>query len=209
MSDSQSLQDTAFSAFEDAYNLMENNTDWKEVKKNEVGDTVVTRKNKNGKNIYRINAVIDIAPETLINTLRDFKKQTTWNKTLTKMDVLSDISEDVKVTYQVTSEGGGGIVSARDFVLVIKRGYKGDAYIQAGCSVEYPDAPKDSKIVRAWNGPGGQMVKPIPGEPNKCELYWLMDCEYNGMIPSSVLSLAMPLAQLQFIECVRGLVKTL
>ena len=121
MSDSQSLQDTAFSAFEDAYNLMENNTDWKEVKKNEVGDTVVTRKNKNGKNIYRINAVIDIAPETLINTLRDFKKQTTWNKTLTKMDVLSDISEDVKVTYQVTSEGGGGIVSARDFVLVIKR----------------------------------------------------------------------------------------
>ena len=53
------------------------------------------------------------------------------------------------------------------------------------------------------------MVKPIPGEPNKCELYWLMDCEYNGMIPCSVLSLAMPLAQLQFIECVRGLVKTL
>ena len=37
------------------------------------------------------------------------------------MDVLSEISEDVKVTYQVTSEGGGGMVSARDFVLVIKR----------------------------------------------------------------------------------------
>ena len=53
------------------------------------------------------------------------------------------------------------------------------------------------------------MVKPIAGEPNKCEIYWLMDCEYNGMIPYSVLSLAMPLAQLQFIECVRGLVKTL
>ena len=89
------------------------------------------------------------------------------------------------------------------------RGTKGDAFIQAGYSVKYPDAPKDSKIVRAWNGPGGQMVKPISGEANKCELYWLMDCEYNGMIPSSVLSLAMPLAQLQFVECVRSLARTL
>lgn len=209
MSDQQTLQDTAYNAFEDAYNLISSEEEWKEVKKNELGDSVVTRKNKSGKNIYRIKAVIDVAPSTLINALKDMSKQTSWNKTLTKMSVLSDVSDDVKVTYQVTTEGGGGIVSARDFVLVVKRGYKGDAFVQAGCSIEYPGAPKDSKIVRAWNGPGGQMVKPIPGEANKCELYWLMDCEYNGMIPASVLSLAMPLAQLQFVECVRGLVKTL
>ena len=94
--------------------------------------------------------------------------------------------------------------------IIIFRGTKGDAYIQAGCSIEYPGAPQDSKIVRAWNGPGGYMVKPIAGVPNKCELYWLMDCEYKGMIPASVLSLAMPLAQLQFIDCVKHiLVKSL
>ena len=89
------------------------------------------------------------------------------------------------------------------------RGYKGEDFIQAGCSIEYPGAPESGKLVRAWNGPGGQMVKPIPGESNKCELYWLMDCDYNGMILSSILSLAMPLAQLQFVECVRELAKTL
>ena len=91
----------------------------------------------------------------------------------------------------------------------ICRGYKGEVFISAGCSIDYPDAPQDSKIVRAWNGPGGQMIKPIAGEANKCELYWLMDCEYKGMIPASVLSLAMPLAQLQFIECVREMAKAL
>ena len=95
------------------------------------------------------------------------------------------------------------------YLFCIFRGYKGDVFVSAGCSIDYPDAPQDSKIVRAWNGPGGQMIKPIAGEASKCELYWLMDCEYKGMIPASVLSLAMPLAQLQFIECVREMAKAL
>ena len=121
MADQQYLQDTAYNAFEDAYNLIITEEEWKEVKTNQLGDTVVARKNKSGKNIYRIKAVIDVAPATLINSLKDIKHQTSWNKTLTKLDVLAEVSDDVKVTYQVTTEGGGGIVSARDFVLVIKR----------------------------------------------------------------------------------------
>ena len=71
MADQQYLQDTAYNAFEDAYNLIITEEEWKEVKTNELGDTVVTRKNKSGKNIYRIKAVIDVAPATLINSLKD------------------------------------------------------------------------------------------------------------------------------------------
>merc|ERR1712018_20954 len=82
------------------------------------------------------------------------------------------------------------MVSARDFILVVKKGYKGNDYFQAGCSIEHPDVPKDKKIVRAWNGPGGQLIRAIPGEPDKCELYWLMDCEYNGWIMASILTIA-------------------
>ncbi len=111
------------------------------------------------------------------------------------------------ISYQVTAEGGGGIVSSRDFILVFKSDYKDGAYVQGGCSVEYPGAPKSSKIVRAWNGPGAQVVRPIPGEEDKCEFVWLMDCEYRGWIPSHILELAMPVAQLQFVECVRKLAK--
>ena len=58
---------------------------------------------------------------------------------------------------------------------------------------------------RAWNGPGAQIIKPIPGEPDACQFVWLMDCEYKGWIPASVLELAMPVAQLQFVDCVRKL----
>ena len=49
----------------------------------------------------------------------------------------------------MTAEGGpGGIVSARDFIFIFKNDYKGDAYVQGGCSVDVPGAPKSSKIVR-------------------------------------------------------------
>ena len=38
-------------------------------------------------------------------------------------------------------------------------------------------------------------------------LRWLMDCEYKGWIPKSVLDFAMPFAQMQFVESVRDLAK--
>ena len=94
-------------------------------------------------------------------------------------------------------------------MLVPCKGYKGNAYLQAGCSIEYPGLPTNPKIVRAWNGPGGQMIKPIPGNPNKCELLWLLDCEYKGWIPSAILETAMPFVQMQFVECVRQLANSI
>ena len=39
----------------------------------------------------------------------------------------------------------------------------------------------------------------------RCEFIWLMDCDYRGMIPTSIIEIAMPLAQLQMIECINKL----
>ena len=121
MSDHQAFHDTVNAAFEEAYAIIISEENWKEVKRNEFGDIVVTKKNKLGKNIYRVNAVIDVAPEKLIATLKDVSNSTKWNTTLTKCEIVSELSEDVKVSYQVTAEGAGGLVSARDFVLIFKR----------------------------------------------------------------------------------------
>ena len=60
------------------------------------------------------------------------------------------LSDKVAISYQVTAEGGpGGVVSARDFIFIFKNEYNGDAYVQGGCSVDFP-GPKSSKIVR-WD----------------------------------------------------------
>ena len=53
-----------------------------------------------------------------------------------------------KCYLKVTSEGGGGMVSARDFVYVSKKAYNGNVFVMGGKSVDYNDAPKSGKIVR-------------------------------------------------------------
>ena len=79
---------------------------------------------------------------------------------------------------QVTTDGGGGVVSARDFVYVSKKGYDESKFVMGGRSVEYSEAPKPGKIVRAVNGPGCQIVTP-GAEENQCDFLWLMDCDYK------------------------------
>ena len=78
----------------------------------------------------------------------------------------------------MTSDGGGGMVSARDFVYVSKKAYKGPVFVMGGRSVEFKEAPSSGKIVRAVNGPGCQMVSPTEN-PSVVELLWLMDCDYK------------------------------
>ncbi len=69
--------------------------------------------------------------------------------------------------FQVTAEGGpGGVVSARDFVFVYRTGRREDgSFVQAGCSVDIPGAPKDKKIVRYFGG--GEMFCCTPSYEKK------------------------------------------
>ena len=127
---------------------------------------------------------------------------------------------------QVTTDAAGGMVSSRDFVYLFKIGYEGDSWVMGGKSVDYKDAPKASGIVRAVNGPGLQMVTPCQvnmfikseigcmrpcyyKESDWCELIWLMDCQYNGMMLQRILDIALPLAQTSYVESVRLLAQDL
>jgi len=196
-------------AWTEAVALAELKEGWKEEKEDKAsGDIVESRKKDNGKKIYRCRAKINIPAKLLIDAITDTDKVTGWNKTLTEAKVLKTINNEVAITYQVTSDGGGGMVSARDFVYVSKKAYKGAVFVMGGRSVEFKEAPSSSKIVRAVNGAGCQMVSPTE-DPNVVELLWLMDCDYKGWMPQRVLDIAMPIAQTQFIDCVRDLAKKL
>ena len=109
------------------------------------------------------------------------------------------------MSYQVTSEGGGGVVSARDFVYGSKTLVNNGTFTIGGMSVEVAEQPEQKGCVRAVHGPGCQIVQPVAGEPGKSKFVWLMDCDYKGMIPSSIIEIAMPSAQLQMIECISKL----
>lgn len=89
---------------------------------------------------------------------QDTDNLTSWNTTLTKSSTIKTISGDTKVTYQVTSDGGGGVVSARDFVYGVKTMEAGDKMMIGGLSVTVAEQPEVSGIVRAVHGPGCQMI---------------------------------------------------
>ena len=58
------------------------------------------------------------------------------------------IDEHTDISYQVGKEGGGGIVSSRDFVVLRHWGMKDGCYVSAGVSVSHPTVPPVKKYVR-------------------------------------------------------------
>ena len=177
---------------------------WK-VEKEQGDATVKIKKNKEDRKVWLCTATVDVAHKVLWDKLMDTDNLTTWNTTLTESKTIKKLDGDVKVSYQVTSEGGGGVVSARDFVYGSKTLVKDGIFTIGGMSVEVAEQPEKKGCVRAVHGPGCQIVQPVAGEPGKSKFIWLMDCDYKGMIPSSIIEIAMPSAQLQMIECISKL----
>jgi len=198
----EQIVDMVSAALDYAMELAEEE-DWN-VEKEQDGATVKSKKNKEDRKVWLCTAIVDIKPKDLWDKMQDTDNITSWNTTLTESKTLKSIG-GVKVSYQVTSEGGGGVVSARDFVYGSKTIVKNGVFAMGGMSVEVAEQPEQKGIVRAVNGPGCQMVETVPGEPGKSKFIWLMDCDYKGMIPSSVINIAMPSAQLQMIECIKKL----
>jgi len=195
---------------DEAYDLglsLANSEDgWKMEKQDkEKGDTVEVKKN-DGRKIYRGKGRINIPKALLIDALTDTDKVKNWNQTLQETKVLKKLNDTYAITYQITAEAAGGMVSSRDFVYGSKIGSTGpndEVFVMGGRSVDFPGAPKTSKIVRAINGPGCQMVSPVEGEADMSDFTWLMDCDYKGWMPGSILDVALPIAQTTFIDCIR------
>ena len=157
----QQIIDSVSSALKTAVALAEEEDGWT-VAKEEEGAVVKTKKNKEGRKVWLCRATVNVDPAVLWAALIDTDSLTSWNTTLTTSKVLKTLAEDVKVTYQVTSEGGGGVVSARDFVYGCQAQVVSDnKKIIGGLSLALSDQPEVSGVVRAVHGPGMQMVEDI------------------------------------------------
>ena len=169
------------------------------------GEMVIRSKiSKKGRKLWLCTAKVNVAPEVLEKRLLDIDNLTAWNSTVTESRVLKNLRKDVFITYQVTAEGAGGVVSARDFVFGAKTVKQEDRFIIGGLSVESEEAPVGGRV-RAIHGPSCQIVAVLPGEPARSHYTWLMDCDYRGLIPSSILNIAMPIAQTRMIESINNL----
>lgn len=75
-----------------------------------------------------------------------------WNPAVIHCEIIQRLGPDIDVSYQVSKEGAGGMISPRDFVTLrhCKRSPEG-THILASESVKHPARPKQQRITRYLN----------------------------------------------------------
>ena len=112
---SEEIKEDIHNALEEAIKIVEDEADWTMEKKEK--DIVIKSKvMKHGRKIWLCKAKVNVSPGLLERNLLDIDNLVEWNSTLTESRILKTISKDVFITYKVTAEGAGGLVSARDFL---------------------------------------------------------------------------------------------
>ena len=93
--------------------------------------------------------VVDVPAKLLLDELF-YKVETIplWNPNLLESCKIQTFDENLDITYQVSAEGAGGLVSSRDFVSLRQWGEIDGCYVIAVVSVEHPSVPVQDKYIR-------------------------------------------------------------
>ena len=88
--------------------------------------------------MFRAKAIIDCTAEKLIKAFDECEDITKWNSDIGKFEIIREFdNSNVRITYQMTKPAGpGGMVAARDFIILFKAEKRGDEWMQGGSSIE-------------------------------------------------------------------------
>ena len=196
--------------FKKAVHVARSETGWK-IEKEDQDVRVEVKETSEGKLIYRCSTKIPMSAKTLVNTISDAVRVLPRNSSSQEVRVLRKQSENVAISYKITTDSVGGNVCARDFLFLSQEGDEGEQFIMGGWgSVEHENPLMSSEIslsVINGQGQGWQMVTPCPGDDASCIFIWLMDCEYKGMMLQSILDIALPFTQRTFLMNIKNLLK--
>ena len=170
---------------------------------------------------WRVKANIEASMETVISVLMDYDNMAQWNPALSKTQVdtedktsslstrniispqvLARPKADLMLTYQVTS-GQRPVVNPRDFVFLVSVLERDGVWLGGGCSISLDSHPASPNYVRAWQYPTGMVVTTCSSSPNLTEFCWILQCDFSGSLPPSLLNLAMPYAIKLFVNSLR------
>lgn len=158
---------------------------------------------KEGK-ILKIVGMIEAQPSVLVNKLFDeVETSPTWNRLVTESKKLQYIDENTDIVYQATSAQGGGIIGARDFVILRHRIQYGNYYINIGTSVPFTSLPNRRNVVRAENNLSCWAAEKIPNDDNICRFTWIINTNLKGWIPQKIVDKSMSTALTDFMSYVR------
>jgi len=169
------------------------------------GDRVYSKKLH--RKIFMISGTIPAPPKKIMHELfHNLEKMSNWNPSVGYCEVVQILNESTDISYQVTKEGAGGVISARDFVTLRHYVTTPDgSHVLAWTSVKHGDKPVMQNIIRGTNGIGGWLLSPAGLNSRHTDFHWILDVELelNRFIPSKVVDKAFVAAALDTVNCLR------
>lgn len=94
-------------------------------------------------------ALLDVPAKYLLDELfYKIENLPKWNPAVLESLKVQPIDEYTDITYQISTDGGAGLVSSRDFVTLRYWTLVNDCYMIACTGVEHPSVPKNDKYIR-------------------------------------------------------------
>ncbi|CAK9830918.1 Steroidogenic acute regulatory protein-like [Anthophora retusa] len=154
--------------------------------------------------VLKIVGTIDAPPSLLIDKLFDeVELLPSWNKLVSESKKLQYIDENTDIVYQATSPYGGGMIGARDFIILRHRIQYSNYYLTCGTSVPLPSIPNRSKVVRAENNISCWAAERLPNGENKSRVTWIINTNLKGWIPQKIVDKSMSTALIEVISSLR------
>uniref|UniRef100_A0AAR5QD71 START domain-containing protein n=1 Tax=Dendroctonus ponderosae TaxID=77166 RepID=A0AAR5QD71_DENPD len=162
-------------------------TDWK-LRRQQNESRVFDRKDPQAGTIFKLETQIDASPRYILDELYfRVANLPKWNPTVKESQKVQAIDEFTDITYQVSENGAGGIVSSRDFVNLRQWARIENAYVLCCVKCDYPQLPPNNKYVRGENGVGGYILECIDGENDKCRFTWIINPHLKVRVPKTIL----------------------
>ncbi|EGI62870.1 StAR-related lipid transfer protein 3 [Acromyrmex echinatior] len=154
--------------------------------------------------VMKIMGIIDAPASILIDLLFDgVEEQVSWNKLVTESIKLQYIDENTDIVYQATSPFGGGIITARDFVILRHRKKYGNYYITSGVSIPTASVEVRPNMTRGENGISCFATEELPDEVSKCRFTWILNTNFKGWIPQTVVDKSLSTGLVNFMTYLR------
>lgn len=98
---------------------------------------------------FLFQALLDVPAKYLLDELfYKIENLPKWNPAVLESLKIQPIDEFTDITYQVSTDGGAGLVSSRDFVTLRYWTSMNNRYVIASTGVEHPSVPKNDKYIR-------------------------------------------------------------
>lgn len=92
---------------------------------------------------------MDVSPRYLLDELfYKIESLPKWNSSVLESVKIQPIDEYTDITYQISTDGGAGLVASRDFVTLRYWTLVNECYVIASTGVEHPSLPKNEKYIR-------------------------------------------------------------